>query len=140
MSTQVKPFENKHIKFIDVNNDGLLEEIAQVKEWDDGSFSYILVTELSDLNKGRLKAIVTSQHTDKYALWELMAQSKLSNGMNALDFFHNNHIKIFRPQGTASSNLGGGLFTARVVGNQQVGQEFSDPASATPSGSEITQM
>lgn len=133
-----KPFENKHVKFMDVNNDGLLEEIAVVKQWDDGSFSYVLVTALSNLNKGRLKALVTSQHADKYQLWEIMSQSKLSNGLNALDFFHNNFVKIFRPQGSLATSMGGGLATASIVSNRPIGQEFTDPASAVPDGANIS--
>ena len=89
----------RHIYLCDIREDGFQREIALVKQTKDGSIFYIEVEPLHGIDKQRLKRVVTSPHADKYELWELMAQSKLSNGMNALDFFHTNFVKQKRAKG-----------------------------------------
>jgi len=122
-----------HIEYVDVNNDGVLEEIAVVKRAEDGTLHYIDIAPLDVIDKARLKRIVTSQHADKYPLWELLAQSKLENGMNALDFFHSNLIKVKRGTGTTSTQFGGGLAAASISKDTKMpGMEFSNPAEAIP--------
>lgn len=121
-----------HVEYIDVNNDGVLEEIAVVKRTKDGTLHYIDIAPLDRIDKARLKRIVTSQHSDKYELWELLAQSKLENGMNALDFFHSNLIKVKRGVGSVSTQFGGGLASAPVMDQVMPGSEFSNPAEAIP--------
>lgn len=127
-----------HIEYIDVDGDGILEEVAVVKRSEDGTVHYIDIAPLHAIEKARLKRIVTSQHADKYPLWELLAQSKLENGMNALDFFHTNLIKVKRGTGTTSTQFGGGLAqAAKLVNTGMPGVEFSDPASAIPTSVEM---
>lgn len=123
----------KHIWLIDWNDDGLLKEIAVVMETTDGTIFGIQVDRLHPIDKGRLKKVVTSVHADKYPLWELLSQGKLNNGMNALDFFHTNYVKIKRPRGAV---VGGGLATVQLDlddGNQ-IGSQFSDPRGAVVAG------
>lgn len=126
-----------HVEYIDVDGDGVLEEVAVVKRSDDGTVHYINIAPLDPIDKARLKRIVTSQHADKYPLWELLAQSKLENGMNALDFFHSNLIKVKRGTGTTSTQFGGGLATAGKLESKMPGAEFSNPTSAIPSSVEM---
>ncbi|AVH85375.1 hypothetical protein RsoM2USA_447 [Ralstonia phage RsoM2USA] len=90
----------KHVDYVDVNDDGVKEEIAVVKRWEDGSIAYIEVQGLDYIDKGRLKSIITGPHSDKYELFELMSQTTLRNGMNALDYFHEHLIKIKRAPGS----------------------------------------
>jgi hypothetical protein len=118
-----------------VNNDGVLEEIAVVKRGADGTLHYIDIAPLDPIDKARLKRIVSSQHADKYPLWELLAQSKLENGVNALDFFHSNLVKVKRGTGSKSTQFGGGLATAPSISQQMPGSEFSDPTEAVLSAS-----
>ncbi len=135
LTTNVKTRANlNHIEYVDVNNDGILEEIAVVKRNpEDGTIHYIDVAPLDPIDKARLKRIVTSQHADKYELWELMSQTKLENGMNALDFFHTNLVKVKRGNQTTSTQFGGSLATAKVTSQVAMpGSEFSDPTAAVP--------
>jgi len=127
-----------HIEYIDVDNDGILEEIAVVKRSEDGTIHYINIAPLDPIDKARLKRIVTSQHADKYPLWELLSQSKLENGMNALDFFHSNLIKVKRGTGTTSTQFGGGLATTtKKLDLKMPGEQFSDPTSAVSKNVEM---
>ena len=100
-----------HVYLIDWNDDGMLKEIAIVMEAPDGSIYGIEVDKLHPIDKARLKKFLISVHSDKYPLWELLSQGQLNNGINPLDFFHMNYVKIKRPRGAV---LGGGLGHYRV--------------------------
>lgn len=56
--------------------------------------------------------------------------NKLSNGMNALDFFHSNCVKVKRPKGARASI--GGLETVNgSIGDNMIGADFVNPAEAS---------
>jgi hypothetical protein len=97
------PTNLPHIFRVDIDDSGLLQEVAIVKEEEDGTIYYIQISSLHQIDKQRIKKIVTSIHADKYPLWELLSQAKLSNGMNALDFFHYNCVKTKAPRGALAS-------------------------------------
>jgi hypothetical protein len=125
-----KKTQVSHVFLVDIDDSGLLKEVAIVKEDDDGTMYYIDIDSLHNIDKARLKRIVTSIHADKYPLWELLSQARLSNGMNALDFFHYNCVKVKRPKGARASS--GSLASFKgVVGDQMVGTEFgTNPSEA----------
>ncbi len=127
---ELKPTKLPHVFLCDIDDSGLLKEIAVVKQFKDGTLYYIEIDPLHQIDKARLKKIVSSPHADKYELWELLAQSKLSNGMNALDFFHSNNVKSKRPKGARASV--GSLETVAAYGtDKMVGEEFVNPAEAS---------
>jgi hypothetical protein len=126
---ELTPTSLHHIFLCDVDDSGLLKEIMLVKKFKDGSIYYIEIDPLHNIDKGRIKKIVTSQHADKYEGWELLSQTRLSNGMNALDFFHSNNVKVKRPRGAKSSS--GSLETVQAYGtDKMVGSDFVNPAEA----------
>ena len=129
---ELRPTDLKHVFLCDWNDDGLLKEIAVVMEAADGSIYGIEIDKLHDIDKKRLKKFLVSIHADKYPLWELLSQGKLNNGVNPLDFFHMNYVKVKRPRGAV---LGGGLASVEVYGQDtMIGAEFSDPRGAIVSG------
>ena len=132
-----RPTNIKHVFLMDWNDDGLFKEIAVVMEDPrDGTIYGIEVDKLHPIDKGRLKKFLVSIHADKYALWELLSQGKLNNGVNPLDFFHMNYVKVKRPRGAV---LGGGLASVEVYSaDKQIGSEFSDPRSGTLSSETVT--
>ncbi len=124
-----RPTDLKHVFLIDWDDNGIFKEIAVVMEAADGSIYGIEVDKLHTIDKGRLKKFLVSVHADKYPLWELLSQGRLNNGVNPLDFFHANYVKVKRPKGAV---LGGGLATVDVyAAERQIGSEFSNPAEAT---------
>ncbi len=127
-----RPTNMKHVYLIDWNDDGLLKEIAVVMEAQDGTIYGIEVDKLHPIDKSRLKKFLVSVHADKYPLWELLSQGKLNNGINALDFFHANYVKVKRPRG---SILGGGLASVEVyASDRQIGSEFTGNDQGTIAG------
>lgn len=119
-----------HVFLVDIDDSGLLKEVAVVKEDTDGTMYYIDIDSLHTIDKARLKKIVTSIHADKYPLWELLSQARLSNGMNALDFFHFNCVKVKRPKGARAA--AGSLESFQgAISDNLVGTEFgTNPSEA----------
>jgi hypothetical protein len=127
-----RPTNFKHVYLIDWNDDGLLKEIAVVMEAPDGTIYGIEIDKLHPIDKARLKKFLVSVHADKYPLWELLSQGRLNNGVNALDFFHSNYVRVKRPRGSV---LGGGLATVEVYGSdRQIGSEFTGGDQGTVAG------
>jgi hypothetical protein len=135
LEARLQPTGMKHIAYFDIQDDGRLREVAIVKLDRDKSgvirsVYYIDVALLDQVDKGRLKAVVTNQHTDKYELWDLLAQNTLSNGKNALDYFHQ-LTRVVHGVGAVNTGMDGGLMGAKAEGSGIIGSEFSDPTSAT---------
>ena len=126
---QLTPTKLHHIFLADIDDTGLLKEIAVVKKTTDGSIFYIDIDPLHPIDKARLKKIVSSPHADKYELWDLMSQSRLSNGMNALDFFHSNCVKVKRPKGAIATT--GSIADVPLATDKMIGSDFVNPAEAT---------
>lgn len=129
-SIEMKPTSLPHIFLCDIDDSGLLKEIMVVKKFNDGSIYYIEIDSLHKIDKGRIKKIVTSTHADKYEAWELLSQAQLSNGMNALDFFHSNNVKVKRPKG-AKATAGGLETLGSLTSDKMIGADFVNPAEAT---------
>ncbi len=120
-----------HVFLCDIEDSGLLQEILLVKKFKDGTLYYVPIDPLHAIDKGRIKKIVTSPHADKYECWELLSQSRLSNGMNALDFFHSNNVKVKRPKGAKAASMGlESISTYGTISDKVIGSEFVNPAEA----------
>jgi len=128
-----------HIYFYDKSGDGRMIEVALVKAEKAGgritTIRYIDVNLLDNVDKGRLKTIVTNVHADKYELWDLMSQNTLNNGKNALDYFHQLTIEERGP-GSINTAMGGGLSSVRKESGAMIGSEFTDTASGGMEGVE----
>jgi len=135
LETRLKPTGLNHIFYFDVTGDSRLREVAVVKldknpDTSVRSVYYIDVALLDNFDKGRLKSIVTNRHADKYELWDLLAQSTLSNGKNGLDYFHQ-LVRVVHGEGATNTGMGGGLAGVKLESSDVIGAEFSDPTSAS---------
>lgn len=121
-----------HIDYLDVRKDGTKREVAIVKRWADGTIHYIDVPSLSPIDKSRLKAALAMPAAKTMPLWEVLSTITLNNGINALDYFHSNHIKVIK--GTdKDGKITGGLDSVDTTGvGSMIGSEFTNPAEATP--------
>lgn len=138
LEARIKATGMNHIIYFDIAGDGRLREVALVKmdKNRDGtvrSLYYIDVALLDNIDKGRLKSIVTNQHANKYELWDLLSQNTLSNGKNALDYFHQ-LTRVVHGVGAVNTAFEGGIANARAESGMVVGSEFSDPGSASLDG------
>lgn len=128
---KLTPTSLPHVYLCDIDDSGLLKEILVVKKAKDGRLFYIDINTLMQIDKSRIKKIITSQHADKYECWELLSQARLSNGVNALDFFHSNNVKVKRPRGALASNDGGLGSVTAYSNDSMVGSQFVNPAEAS---------
>lgn len=133
IESRLKPTRMNHIFNFDVADDGRYREVAVLKlaKGIDGSVAsvhYIDIMLMDPVDKGRLKAIVTNVHADKYELWDLMSQNTLNNGKNALDYFHQ-LVKVVYGPGAVNTSMGGGLAGVQLERSQMIGSEFTDPSS-----------
>lgn len=120
----------RHVFYVDINDDGQLREVFVVKKWEDGSLSYIDISSLDVIDKGRLKKVVMSHHADKYQGWELLDMERLSNGLNGLDYFHQ-VTKLKRMPGSINTVFGGGLANVKPEGGKVIGSDFTDTSGGT---------
>lgn len=133
LETRIKPTKMNHVFFLDIHADGKYREVAIVKlvKNPDGrirSVYYIDVALMDNVDKGRIKALVTDIHADKYELWDLMSQKNLSNGKNALDYFHQ-VTRVIHGPGAVTGGFGSGLAGVTAEGSNIVGSDFTDPGS-----------
>jgi hypothetical protein len=140
LERRLSPTTLHHVYNFDIKGDGRFREVAVVKmvKHADGSVQsvyYIDIQLLDNIDKGRLKQAVTNVHADKYQLWDLLSQIKLSNGKNALDYFHQ-LTRVEHGPGATNTQMGGGLAGVRAENNLIVGAEFSDPASGAVNSQE----
>lgn len=80
--------EFQHVQYLDLYGNGLFTEVVVIKEEINGD-KYFLQTNLLDvIDLERLRNILDKRDSNLYAMWDLMSQTQLRNGMNALEYFH----------------------------------------------------
>lgn len=87
-----------HIWWIDLKNDGVYVECAVMKKDHFGNVSYFALNTIDDIDKRRLKKIVTNRNANHFELWDLMSNITLNNGVNALEYFHQ-LVTVLTPSG-----------------------------------------
>lgn len=77
-----------HIAAVDLFGKNVANEIAVVAiDQRNGDLYFIRLDHLDPIDIKRLRQIILSRDSARYALWDLMSQKTLQNGMNALEFF-----------------------------------------------------
>lgn len=80
--------EFQHVQYLDLYGNGIFTEVVVVKEEVNGD-KYFLQTNLLDIiDLERLRNILDKRDSAAYPMWDLMANTMLRNGMNALEYFH----------------------------------------------------
>lgn len=94
---QVSP-EYPHVEWLELNGDGMLHECAIMKRDTFGNVFFFQVNNLDDIDRRRLAGMLADRNARQFALWDLMSQKTLGNGMNALAYFHQ-LVKVLTPHG-----------------------------------------
>lgn len=85
----MKDSKYPHIKWLDLKDDGVMTECAIMRVDESNNDVYFFpLTGLDDIDKKRLFDIVTSRNATMFELWDLMKNTTLKNGVNALHYFH----------------------------------------------------
>lgn len=90
--------EYPHIEWIEVNGDGILHECAIMSRDRAGNILFFKVNDLDDIDKRRLAGILMDRNARHMALWDVMLNRTLGNGVNALGYF-NQLVRMLTPNG-----------------------------------------
>lgn len=85
MNQQAKNYN--HVQFLDLKNNGVELECVVLREFDNGDVAYINLSTLDQLDLDRLSKIIYRPNAHMFPLYELMNQTTLANGENALEYF-----------------------------------------------------
>lgn len=77
-----------HIAAVDLFGKQIATEVAVMAiDNRNGDLYFIRLDHLDPIDIKRLKQIILTRDSSRYALWDLMSQKTLPNGMNSLEFF-----------------------------------------------------
>lgn len=107
--TKLVPGSYPHTAWLDITNNGVLTEVVVMKEDQNGDVYFIPLKSLDNIDLQRIGRILANRNAKMFPLYELMAQTTLGNGMNALAYFQQ-LVKMRTASGQvvpASANLRG---------------------------------
>lgn len=119
--------EFQHVQYIDLFGNGLLEEVVVIKEESNGDKHFIQTRVLDEIDLARLRTILDKRDANLYAMWDLMSQTQLRNGMNALEYFH----QLVRIKTAAGPIVQSGRAGQRMI-QVNVPQAAAQPARRGP--------
>lgn len=114
-----------HTLWIDLKGDGLMTECAVVKQDDQGNIHYFELGLLDAIDKARLARILLNRNAATFPLWDLMSQTTLKNGVNALTYFHQ-LVKVISAAGLVYTPRGGVMGTGRIDTNTDNANHFEN--------------
>ena len=125
-----------HVGWVDVEGDGILTEIAIMKNGVNG-LMFIRLNNLDPIDKQRLLRIIGNRNAHLYELWDLMSNLTLGNGANALEYFHQ-YVKVLTPSGEVINPTLGRIAAPDVTGLKKtaarIQQELEAQGMPVPSG------
>lgn len=78
-----------HVEWIDLNDNGVAVECVVVKrDKNSGDLYFIKAEEMDQIDRDRMVSILRKRDAGRYELWDLLSNTTLGNGENALEFFH----------------------------------------------------
>lgn len=87
-----------HVFRIDLDNDGLAHECAVISTDQYGNTYYLKIADLDNIDRVRIGKILQHRYINQLPLWDVMSQTTLKNGMNALEYFQQ-LVKAITPAG-----------------------------------------
>jgi len=78
-----------HVEWVDLgDNKVAIEVIVLKRDKRNGDLYFIKTEELDEIDRNRLVSILRKRDAARYELWDLLDNTTLGNGENALEFFH----------------------------------------------------
>lgn len=122
-----------HTDWVDLYGDGTLHECAIVKRDNIGNIYFIRLRELDQHDRRRMLKILTGRNATNFALWDLLFQTTLGNGMNALEYFHQ-YVKVKTPRGQIMAPQVGAIGAGVQQGVINVSQAQAQEQAPVPNG------
>jgi hypothetical protein len=124
MTVTVRKGHLPHIKWIDLQGDGVLTECAVMSEDKFANITFIRVNYLDQVDRRRLLKIVSNRNATNFPLWDLMSNITLNNGINALTYFHQ-MVEMITARGKLMRPKSGEIGTG-VIDTNQLRQEAAE--------------
>ena len=81
--------ELPHVGYVDLDDNHVAVEVVVMKQdKSNGDLYYIKTEDMDAIDRRRLETILKKRDATKYPLWDLLDNTVLGNGENALEFFH----------------------------------------------------
>lgn len=125
MAITMRDGASPHIKWLELNGDGIMHECAIMKTDPHGNVYYFELGKIDHIDKQRMARLLQNRNANAFELWDLMSQTTLNNGVNALTYFHQ-LVKIVSPMGTKYTPRGG------VIGSERRAGEVALDPQANP--------
>lgn len=78
-----------HVEWVDLDDNGVAVEVIVVKrDRASGDLYFIRTDHLDEIDRKRIVQVLRKRDAAKYELWDLLSNTTLANGVNALEFFH----------------------------------------------------
>ena len=79
----------QHVRSVDLTGNGVAKEILVMNEdLSNGDIYFIPVEHLDEIDRARVLTMLRHRDAASCPLWEVMSNTTLKNGQNALIFFH----------------------------------------------------
>lgn len=86
--TQIPAGAQRHMEALPLDADGTRQEVIVLKRYQNGDRIFIRVEDLDEEDRIRMRGYLSERHAEMFELWDLLANRRLGNGMNALEYFH----------------------------------------------------
>lgn len=87
-----------HVEWLELHGDSIMHECAVMSRDRFGNVLFFKLNDLDDIDKRRLVAILMDRNAQHMALWDVMMNRTLGNGVNALAYF-NQLVRMLTPNG-----------------------------------------
>lgn len=119
MSTvQLRPSKYPHVYWIDLHNNGVMHEVVVVARDANENIWFIPLNALDAIDKRRMLKLVMDRSANLMPLYDVMFNSRLGNGCNALEYF-NQLTKLRTPNGQIFDVRAGVIGSANPIPTTQ---------------------
>lgn len=87
-NNHIIPGKYPHTEFLDIDGTGNRRECAVMKRDIYGNVYFFQIAPLDRIDKERVLRLVRNPNAKLLELWDLMSQTTLGNGVNALEYFN----------------------------------------------------
>ena len=115
---RTEPGNFPHVKWIDLKGNGIMVEAAIMKEDRHGNIYFFELGKLDDIDRQRILRLLQSRNAHSMELWDLMDNTTLNNGVNALTYFHQ-LVQIITQKGVLYSPRDGVIGTGEFNTNDK---------------------
>ncbi len=114
-NTRFQESKYSHVYWADLNGAGIIQEVVVIAAAPNGTVWFIPVSCLDHIDRIRMFRLINDRTSNMLPLYEVMMHTRLNNGVNALEYFHQ-LTKMMTPNGLVTR------VNTNIMGIQQIQQ------------------